>query len=829
MQMATDTEPNKSPEYDALLKELKELFGQQEPPKMSQLQQLIHHLDVSEQDFAMEIELQRLREKAASFTRKNRELQQALDEADRQIGSLVRNCQIATDRKALKELYQQNVSKKAKARRTGLNEFTKEGRAKLEAYQQLFFTLQTQPDYLARLIVRVKSGKISVIRRTCLYTLFAYSTAPRESFYLTKMLEQALKEDILFNISKPSEVTTTDPVVLSLAIEFYRNSCLDDLSEVLKPLLLAIIHQTDLNLTLDPLSVYKAWLSEKEMETGVPSELSYMVEIEEALSHPEVKDRMAKNISSLIQHANEFLDVLRSEDFVERIPFGMRHIARCLWESLETKFPGTTKKELLKIISNILFYRFLGPCLTVPDSYFVLSTSPDFRVSKEARKNLAMVYKLLQAAAVGNKTFNFGSGFDPSGFYASLGLSLFLRDGHEKFTTFFREAIPLQNPEEFYNRTIFSDDAELFPPQLQLKLSEIMELHTWLWQYRHVLVPTAGDAMNVLLDACGPPPKNLSELFCPKADPRTVSSPGSKSNPMFEDHNLNSVIVTLNLVGRNVIHIRGSDTDSETSIRVKQAIVELIRYRDNCSDLNEILFKSVTVEEEEKYERAKTVFEQTASDEVKRRSILLSPFGDTLATMLNFARLNIKRINCLNFDEITKQITADIASKVEGREHRLYELEKLKDVVKSLQAKRLHNKNTLDYYKKYIKTCLENFQTKSKASTSNKSSTKKKLQEVISYSAKELKEKGILVSLADAETKQFKSIQFEIYPNEKNGQFTVKVKYHGMEIEKQVVEFQTLLQLQFEGIPVHNLFNKAKINVNLLIYLLNKKFYGKRK
>lgn len=39
--------------------------------------------------------------------------------------------------------------------------------------------------------------------------------------------------------------------------------------------------------------------------------------------------------------------------------------------------------------------------------------------------------------------------------------------------------------------------------------------------------------------------------------------------------------------------------------------------------------------------------------------------------------------------------------------------------------------------------------------------------------------------------------------------------------------FQDLLQLQYEGVAVMKMFDKAKVNVNLLVFLLNKKFYGK--
>lgn len=44
-----------------------------------------------------------------------------------------------------------------------------------------------------------------------------------------------------------------------------------------------------------------------------------------------------------------------------------------------------------------------------------------------------------------------------------------------------------------------------------------------------------------------------------------------------------------------------------------------------------------------------------------------------------------------------------------------------------------------------------------------------------------------------------------------------------------VFYYQDLLQLQYEGVAVMKMFDKAKVNVNLLIFLLNKKFYGKWK
>ena len=42
------------------------------------------------------------------------------------------------------------------------------------------------------------------------------------------------------------------------------------------------------------------------------------------------------------------------------------------------------------------------------------------------------------------------------------------------------------------------------------------------------------------------------------------------------------------------------------------------------------------------------------------------------------------------------------------------------------------------------------------------------------------------------------------------------------------VFMKDLLQLQYEGVNHMKMFeDRARVNVNLLIYLLNKKFYGK--
>jgi hypothetical protein len=95
------------------------------------------------------------------------------------------------------------------------------------------------------------------------------------------------------------------------------------------------------------------------------------------------------------------------------------------------------------------------------------------------------------------------------------------------------------------------------------------------------------------------------------------------------------------------------------------------------------------------------------------------------------------------------------------------------------------------------------------------------------YSGSKLMERGVLLEIDGLSSNQFKNVQFDITPTDTNGVFTIRAKFMGVEMESIEVDIQDLLQKQYEGCAIIDLFGKAKINVNLLIFLLNSKFYGK--
>ena len=56
--------------------------------------------------------------------------------------------------------------------------------------------------------------------------------------------------------------------------------------------------------------------------------------------------------------------------------------------SLGAKFPNAPKDDILKVVGNLLYYRYMNPCIVAPDGYDIVdfgieqSLSPD-QVNKD--------------------------------------------------------------------------------------------------------------------------------------------------------------------------------------------------------------------------------------------------------------------------------------------------------------------------------------------------------------------------------------------------------------------------------------------------------------
>nr|XP_033776081.1 ras GTPase-activating-like protein IQGAP1 [Geotrypetes seraphini] len=802
----------------------KTLINAENPP-MAVLRKFVHLLDQSDQDFQEELEVMKLREEVVTLLRSNQQLENDLNLMDIKIGLLVKNKITLQDVVS----HSKKLTKKNKGQlsdmmmlnkqKGGLKALSKEKREKLEAYQHLFYLLQTNPTYLAKLIFQMPQNKSTKFMDSVIFTLYNYASNQREEYLLLRLFKTALQEEIKSKVDQLQEIVTGNPTVIKMVVSFNRGARGQNaLRQIVAPVVREIMDDKSLNIKTDPVDIYKSWVNQMETQTGEASKLPYDVTPEQALAHEEVRTKLDASIKNMRTVTDKFLVAIISS--VDKIPYGMRYIAKVLKDSLHEKFPDAGEDELLKIIGNLLYYRYMNPAIVAPDAFDIIDLSAGGQLTTDQRRNLGSIAKMLQHAA-SNKMF--------LGDNAHLGIiNEYLSQSYQKFRRFFQSACDVPEPEEKFNVDEYSDLVTLSKPVIYISIGEIVNTHTLLLDHQDAIAPEHNDPIHELLDDVGDVPTIESLIG-------VESSNAGDANK----ESLAKTEVSLTLTNKfDVLGDENSEKDAKTILlNTKRLIVDVIRFQPG-ETLTEILETPATNEQETDHQRAmqrRAIRNAKTPDKMKKVTSIKEENNLTLKEKKEKIQAGLKKLAELGmvnpenrYQDLINDIAKDIRNQRRYRQRRKAELVKLQQTYNALNSKASFYGEQVDYYKSYIKTCLDNLASKGKVSKKPGEMKGKKSKKIsLKYTAARLHEKGVLLEIEDLQANQFKNVIFEISPTEEVGDFEVKAKFMGVQMETFMLHYQDLLQLQYEGVAVMKLFDRAKVNVNLLIFLLNKKFYGK--
>uniref|UniRef100_A0A3Q2W9Y8 IQ motif containing GTPase activating protein 1 n=1 Tax=Haplochromis burtoni TaxID=8153 RepID=A0A3Q2W9Y8_HAPBU len=801
----------------------KTLISADNPP-MGVVRKFVHLLDHSDQDFQEELELMRLREEVVTNIRSNQQLENDLNLMDIKIGLLVKN------KITLQEVvsHSKKLTKKNKGQlsdmmmmtkqKGGLKALSKEKRLKLEAYQYLFYLLQTNPTYLAKLIFQMPQNKSTKFMDSVIFTLYNYASNQREEYLLLKLFKTALQEEIKSKVDQMKEIVTGNPTVIKMVVSFHRGARGQNaLRQILAPVVKEIMDDKTLNIKTDPVDIYKGWVNQMESQTGEASKLPYDVTPEQAMSHEEVRTRLEASIKNMKTITDKFLSAIIVS--VEKIPYGMRFISKVLKDTLHEKFPDATEDELLKIVGNLLYYRYMNPAIVAPDAFDIIEMSAGGQLTTEQRRNLGSVAKMLQHAASNKMFLGDNAHLNP--------INEYLSTSYQKFRRFFLAACDVPSLEDKFNVDQYSDLVTVTKPVIYISIGEIINTHTLLLDHQDAIAPEHNDPIHELLE-------DLGEV--PTVESLIGENPLPADDPNKELMGKTEVSLTLT----NKFDVPGeanAEMDAKTLLlNTKRLIVDVIRFQPG-ETLTEILDSTASPEQEAEYQRAmqrRAIRDANTPEKMKQ----VKPVVDdslTLQGKKDKIKSNLQRLAELGkvhpenrYQDLINDIAKDIRNQRRYRQRRKAELVKLQQTNAALNSKSNFYNVQIDSYNQYIKTCMDNLASKGKLSKKPGDNKAKKSKQVSQkYTAARLHEKGVLISIEDLQPNQFKNAIFEISPSESVGVFDVKAKFMGVHLETLQLEYQDLLQLQYEGVAVMKLFDRATINVNLLIFLLNKKFYGK--
>ncbi|XP_034721405.1 ras GTPase-activating-like protein IQGAP3 [Etheostoma cragini] len=778
-------------------------------PPLSVVRKFVHLLDRGDGDITEEAELLRLREEVVRSIRCNRQLEADLHLMDLKIGLLVRNRatlqEVVSHCKKLTKKNKEQLSDMMDVERSkGLKALSRERRERLEAYQHLFYLLQTQPVYLAQLIFLMPQSRSTSFMEMLVFSLFNYGSDSREGFLLLQLFTTALTQEIREKVEQPQDVVTGNPTVIKMLVNFYRHAHgQNSLRESLGPALQDVLLDRTLSIRTDPVDVYKTWINQTETQTGHKSSLPYEVSPADALSHPEVQRRIDIAIINLKNLTDRVLNAITSN--LHRLPYGLRYTAKVLRDALKAKFPDASEEELYKIVGNLVYYRYMNPAVVAPDGFDVVDRSAGSALQPEQRHILGSIARTLQHAAA-NKHFH-GDG------YHVRALNQYISQTHRRFRKFLGGVCDVPEPEDRFNMDEYSELLIVNKPVVYMSVSELLNTHTLLLDHQEVLCPDPSDPLRLLLNDLGSVP-SLQELT---GDSSSAADPGSE--------------VSLTLTNKFDIFSESEDKPDARGLLLstKQLIIDVIRTQSGDS-LRDILRASGSHDQEACHDwlmRRRAQQDARTPSKMKRNESLVANGNLRLEEKKRKILRCLRRLEGLGVlrppnadDHILQMIAKDIRQQRVHRQRRGAELRKLRQTLRCLQDKSSFHSEQVDYYRHYITSCLDQLGQRSK-------STNKKKLPALSYSAARLQEKGVLLEIQDLPPAQFKNVVFDIVPGAQNGTFNVKARFLGIEMEEFPLKYQDLLQLQYEGVAVMKMFDKAKINVNLLIFLLNKKFFKK--
>ncbi|CAL7946505.1 unnamed protein product [Xylocopa violacea] len=759
-------------------------------------------LNFNAEDYDKDLQLQHLKHEVVQSIRHNQTLSQQLDSMDIKIGLLIQNRitlhDVVAHGKSLETLAKQKHSNKDQRNslsdgiisQKGLKSLTKEGRKMLEGYQHLFYALQTNPTYLSKLLFLLPQSKTNKFLQNVILTLFNFGSNIREEYLLLKLFGSALQEEIRCKFQKPSEVVTGNPLVLKMVVNYARQlNGQRALRQIVGPIIEKILADRTLSIETNPIDIYKCWRNQLEMETGETLDLPYTVTHQQALNYEQVRIRLNRGIQLLQSTVLEFLTkITESRDL---IPYGMLYMAKVLNDSLTEKFPNAPEKDILKVVGNLIYYHFINAAIVAPDAFDIITLPIDRSLSNDQRRNLASIAKILQFAAS-------KKGFGEEATHLVC-LNPFIIECHEKFKRFFRYCCQIEDLEDHFSIHEYTEATLIEKPEIYISLQEICDTHCLMLEYQDQIAPDPMDPLHDLLDDLGAAP--------------TVASLLGISDTTCENNLTRFGKTEVCLVLTNKFQVPEDEDVSlnKLFIKTKELLVSVLQFL-----------------------KGQTLVEalQATGSPVQQKLSSLNDCKLQLRAYLNKLELGGWVTQADGYQNIITAVAKDLCNKGKYRIIRNKELQTLRTTKQRLEEKCKYYQEQVEYYNEYIQRCLENLHTgkgslRAFKATQKNNHGKLRSKMTLKYSAAKLQEKGVLLEVDGLPQSQFKNVIFEISPTEHSGLFSVRCKFMGVEMEKVDIDIQKLLELQFEGAPIMDMFGKAKVNVNLLLYLLNRKFYGK--
>lgn len=793
------------------------------------IKNFVHLLDDSEADFQDEITVERLRKRVVQQIRENQALESDLNDLDTKIGLVVENM------KTVKRRHTDNAA--GHAARTSLlaahgdpfsgpNTLDHTARRKLDLYQQLFYLLQTRGEYLSRLFYLISQGNAAESNRRfverVVLTLFGYGQDSREDYLLLKVFQLAIRDEFVLATSS-SDIVRGHPMYINIAVHYLRQKQAVYVREAFQDAIQKLVDHPDLDLEADPCTIYEERTRREEMRSEISISKPKQVNFHEALRDPDTRAIYIRHIQ-MLQWATTVM-VQAIMESTKKMPYSIRYLARETLHMARETFPDAPNEIYAACIGRLVFYRYINPAIVTPETFNIISTTLDV----QSRSNLSEVSRVLTQITSGSPFGEDNPSYVP--------INDYVRKTIDEMMAWFLEVANVPDAEIQFHAHEFLD-ATVQPKPIYISPNEIYSMHGLLSQHQDNLGQSSDDALKTILrELDGVPHFGNEEL----KDAR--------------DH-----VITLELTNRFADVKDPHAEEKALWVQAKRGVLAILRVQP-AQDLVESLLQPVTdddeliwegvldaeiINEEARHHPGRQASQAVADSAYRLEDIRSLTFRAVKALAISYLlkleeRGKISRGD--GFQGILNAIAGDVRSKHRKRIQRQQEMESMNEALRQLGERKKQFEERIDSYHRYAQSSMATMVTKPRIKRFTLPFTKqyfhlRDLQKSgqtpkfgsYLYTAKDLYEKGILLSIDQYSPRQFDKIQLTMSSNSA-GVFNLLLEstlIGGIttKMGTDEVQMEELLQAKYEQRLSLTLFKgQAKVNLDLFVRQINKKFF----
>lgn len=740
------------------------------------LSSLLSSFNVSRDNENLMAEINEMREKLVRQIRENTQTEQEVKNSERKIQLLINN------RLKIEEVLnsKSKFGRKKKVLLSTPSAATNESKELLAKYSNLFYLLQTQPQYLSQALYLVPAEKMDKFLETVILTLYGYAFSPREEYLILNLFKITLQLEISQS-ARLGSFLNENPVLPKMVMTYGRRlQGKTFLQKVLFDKIISqVLNERDLNLELNAVKIFKEHISKQEVETGVKSGVNMKdINPKKAMEDEYVAKVVADRAKRLTEICQSILDGIISN--VHELPYGLRWVCKQLNVLLTQKHPESTDVDRSAVIGYIAYYRFMNPPICAPDAFQLTKK----KISLNMRNNLVVIARVLT-----NLTNNIL--FDSKAEDQMSLMNEWLEKNKEVYINgFIRNLIDVQDPEETLGVHKYMELTIKKAPSITITWNEIYSTHSLLHKYLHRLAPDANDPLNKLMKSLGDAPEELApdsneELTLPLTSGFSIEIDKQESeNPenIYDETKENFRFILRHLppdsLGDNVL-------DTLESAK-KHATAQLSQNGDQ-KELSQKILKKI-----EKVENSLPKLED-----------------HKILTRQN------------RYRKMLVDITKEIQNERDIKEKQKTELLRLKESYASLENHAKFLQEMIEGLEQYI----EETRRKHYEEGAKKNKRKGKKKESFKFSYKQLAEKYKVIEDISGMKSQRSLIKFQIsMPSP--GQFDVEAMLAGKTMHTISLDLDELLDKQSKHQETIE-FDSVKLNVNMTIHMLNKLFSTK--